>query len=917
MKKIILLILITGTLYGQSTLESEYIVDYNAIELPKTPNAASMLTYGNTPINLAVGKAQINIPIFSLEVDGVTVPISISYDPSGIKVDDLASCVGLKWSLNAGGGIFRNVRNIPDEDGWLTSQWTSIPPSHYALNQNTSAWQFQTAAMAGTRDHNPDIFSYSFLNYSGGFFFKPNGELLLNTKDKLIMDWYDKAYDYEGNEYTFGSSAATQEKSRNQSIHVSITPGNQASVDGYDYPTDITTGWMLETIKTKNNQVIQFEYENYDLGYTWNQHSHNLAMITACDPKHGEPSHYGKISKSSTIHNYKNKLIKKISSEVIEVMFNYSTDSSLSLWQRQLDEILIKDLITNTIIKRFEFDYGIFNGDPRLKLTQLTEVGLNNISKPPHKFFYNTAPLPSKNTVFKDFFGFYNGTSGPRNSLVHRSPEVMAAFNISPGSHISFMNNNTGTRTVDESFLQNGVLEKIEYPTGGNTLFLYEANKIQSKYCGGLRIKEIYDQDVDLKKYQQKKFYYYGLEGLNMESNIHLTKKTIGSSPYFYSNFVDRPDVARSGYYYKKVVTETYFNGNIEFTEESNFQEDGTTYGQIKSQLKSKKYYNKSNELIKSMDYEYDYIGTTDSFNWLVMADQICRSIESWGVLGYTTGWNHQIVGNTALLPIKIATTEFRKTTPLSALEPVTVVNELTYNDDDLNTLKETKSTKLTRSESAGVVSFIETNPTGEVLEVDYEYVDDYSLTTLPKGLVVSKEVKRNGSQIYGQFLEYDVNGNMTSAYNFNKAGGTHTGGANYVPNHYERTVTYLYNQGKPTQVKGENNISTAYIWDSTNTYLLAQVVNATFTTASSYISGSLDLTNPTNIVNQIDNIRQGLSSAQVTTYIYDPLIGVTQVIDPKGYTMNYHYDDLHRLEYVIDGNGNVLSENEYNYGTN
>ena len=402
-----------------------------------------------------------------------------------------------------------------------------------------------------------------------------------------------------------------------------------------------------------------------------------------------------------------------------------------------------------------------------------------------------------------------------------------------------------------------------------------------------------------------------------MESNIHLTKKTIGSSPYFYSNFVDRPDVARSGYYYKKVVTETYFNGNIEFTEESNFQEDGTTYGQIKSQLKSKKYYNKSNELIKSMDYEYDYIGTTDSFNWLVMADQICRSIESWGVLGYTTGWNHQIVGNTALLPIKIATTEFRKTTPLSALEPVTVVNELTYNDDDLNTLKETKSTKLTRSESAGVVSFIETNPTGEVLEVDYEYVDDYSLTTLPKGLVVSKEVKRNGSQIYGQFLEYDVNGNMTSAYNFNKAGGTHTGGANYVPNHYERTVTYLYNQGKPTQVKGENNISTAYIWDSTNTYLLAQVVNATFTTASSYISGSLDLTNPTNIVNQIDNIRQGLSSAQVTTYIYDPLIGVTQVIDPKGYTMNYHYDDLHRLEYVIDGNGNVLSENEYNYGTN
>ncbi len=65
-----------------------------------------------------------------------------------------------------------------------------------------------------------------------------------------------------------------------------------------------------------------------------------------------------------------------------------------------------------------------------------------------------------------------------------------------------------------------------------------------------------------------------------------------------------------------------------------------------------------------------------------------------------------------------------------------------------------------------------------------------------------------------------------------------------------------------------------------------------------------------------LNNLRNlpALSDALVTTYTYDPLIGVTSITDPRGETIYYHYDDFNRLEYVLDQDGKVLSKNEYNY---
>ena len=222
------------------------------------------------------------------------------------------------------------------------------------------------------------------------------------------------------------------------------------------------------------------------------------------------------------------------------------------------------------------------------------------------------------------------------------------------------------------------------------------------------------------------------------------------------------------------------------------------------------------------------------------------------------------------------------------------------------------------------VASYSLDNPNGEIITVDYKYVDDPTinppLSSLPVGLPISKEVKNGSTKIVGQYFEYTNPGNIKSAYRYNKGGGTHFGGPSYVPTEYELDISFLTDQGRPTQVRGKDGVITSYIWGCNDQYPVAKIIGLSYALIPSgtiMTIKNLSVANPYNeasLITALNGLRTSFPSAQVATYTYNPMVGTSTITDPKGVRIEYIYDDLGRLEYVRDQELNILGKNEYNY---
>ncbi len=97
----------------QSFAQDElYSLNYG--DVIQSPTAESFAKYGYTPVSPYTGVPDISIPIWDLKKGDIEMPVSLSYHAGGIKVEEIASWVGLGWNLNVGGVITRQIKQLPD-----------------------------------------------------------------------------------------------------------------------------------------------------------------------------------------------------------------------------------------------------------------------------------------------------------------------------------------------------------------------------------------------------------------------------------------------------------------------------------------------------------------------------------------------------------------------------------------------------------------------------------------------------------------------------------------------------------------------------------------------------------------------------------------------------------------------------------
>ena len=149
--------------------------------VPPTPNAFKMTDYYSQRPNMYTGTANVNIPLYTIDFDGWQLPLSISYNATGIRTNEEASEVGLGWALNATGIISRTVRGSDDlyEGGGIgknigyvynPQEITYDMGYDFISDQGNPPFDSYYHHLASTNpDTQPDIFNYNFFGYSGSF----------------------------------------------------------------------------------------------------------------------------------------------------------------------------------------------------------------------------------------------------------------------------------------------------------------------------------------------------------------------------------------------------------------------------------------------------------------------------------------------------------------------------------------------------------------------------------------------------------------------------------------------------------------------------------------------------------------------------------------------------------------------------
>ncbi|GGF30331.1 hypothetical protein [Flavobacterium limi] len=1038
----------------------------------KSPQVHLLKEFANHPVDLSSGLVDVSIPLYEINFGDIKIPLNLKFHASGLKADITENGIlGLKWVTNIGGFISREVRGYPDEKNdhkqginnlaytpdWITLFGGTNDNRPFSGNNviftNQDLSQFSMPGIYGKyEDTEYDIFTFLLPNgKSGKFILKDiNGNKTASFmpyqpyKIKIISEYlYSSVYhttttieltDDLGFIYKFGKNdlnkpyyETDQEYySVNCWLLNSITSPNAKDIIKFEYINTLVNGnSTLPPVIIHDQLTTSPNYFSNDMNICSNSVLYDLI---------GNDLHYNHFVKNYNSPPGRNQeacILTKITYNDLSINFNYLQNVP-DLNGFLLNNIEIKN--NAEILKKIEFD---ITSPGRESLSELEKPSYlnflqikdkNNQVIEKYKFeYYNLDNLPNGNKLVNsaDYWGYYN--SQVQNVISQETVNIAFTSPVGAcangGSITQYYNSEigaSGSRFSNSEDMKIGMLKTITYPTGGQTEFEYESNKIMSTVgnptdCGGLRIKTVIEKDkngAEIKKKEYKyglnedgggqipnylypdpntkneieetatdwkvidNFMYMGNHGplgfRNQSANVtYITRVFSGYFPSRYYTFLNKL------IYYNKVTEyigdssnnigkiENYYSNNIPQIQDYNFNTSNFTYKNNKfavdpsnfwsgNNLNQKIEYKKANNntyiKVRETNYSYqdyivDEIFDTSIFKYKTFygleanqdqdrlksnsntiakqeLERIINSPESF--FGYKTQ------------KYTIGVENLAETTEKLYLTNNDSIVQTTINEYDLNkpTFLRERTTINSKGESitqkfsypfnsnTGVYSQMATanviSPVVENITLNNNKVTGSALLTYKKSddnFVPDKNyiAQLNSTVPFANFTAFD--------------GSTKDSRYGADP---ENTYDAYDDHGNPIQITSKGKATTVYVWGYQKDYPIAKIENATYTAGqpntitaaqqaliNTAIAATINETTSvteTILREKLQLVRAGFPDAMVSTFTYDPLIGITSMTDPKDYTTYYEYDSYGRLKQVRDKESKVLSANKYNY---
>ena len=920
--------------------------------IPSSPEAMSIAQYVNYPINYCSGLAQIEIPLFEVQSGDITLPVSLSFHASGLKTKTIADWVGLGWTLNAAPSISCSVKGLPDERGYL-----------YSCADYNNIVDI-VGVGKGTLDSQPDEFYYKLCNSSGGFFFYRNDNS--EPAKAITIPFKPIKIDYEQLPKIGIGFRITDEKG------LFYRFGDQA--DGSGYYTEntnfgaATTSWKCtEICSNKTNRKINFTYE---APYYFDIYSQAEDMIQVEDsiPNYTKVISYFNGEKSSAffvpvtntwdaipsfeeypycgiISSYKvqSRKLKCITFDNGNIDFIHHNGTG----RHDIEWIKIRNN-NNQIVKQFHFFQTPYNvREDGYKVMRLDSIQIldkaGNIAEVYRFDYYNHTyyfPTLKEQVGSDDFWGYYNGINRGTNIplLTIKQKYDEGEFTIGADTRNSHLE------------METGMIKSIIYPTGRKSEFEYETNRYWrigehpnttgDWPAGGLRIKRITETDP-INGEQTVRNFVYGIA----ENGLGIIRHQIEPDDFMYEK-ENREQRKKIRTFTPNSITDLFYSeGSPVLYEEVTEYFTGDKTGNDQNGKIVYRY------AINEEECKTKIPGTTLVFN----------KRNGWknGLLLSQTQYKY-VSGNY----IPVMKTEY-------AYKPKNMQQYITHDTydnwvvakDPHPTLDHGRFISHTNIIESGCIKPVSETTTcyydnGDTLTTTHNYIYENSqhlyptiIETFNSDDKVSKEIRRYPSDLslsgndeiarqklleegrINTLLQYTVldNGDsLTTTSHFNLFGNkayiekvsVNTGENN---SEEERVIYHKYDSyGNPLHITKDNSQKIVYLWGYKAQYPIAEIKQAGYEDVTniipeaqlSVIAGKA-APSPEDIA-LINQLRETLPSiAQVTTFTYEPLTGVTSITDPRNQTIYYKYDPAGRLEEIYrlkNGNKEIIEAYKYNF---
>lgn len=248
----------------------------NQSVIPPSPVSREFAKYITQEVALYNGTPEINIPLYTIQLKGLAIPISLSYHASGIKFGQIDGDVGVGWILNSGYRVSRTVYGYADETQSMPPDMLTTINTLEANGDIVARDGFLSkfvpwvdldfgSSYNGFLDGEFDRFVFSTPSTSGEFIITDRANRTVSTieESNLYIDYKVgqslcsdlnnvsitglKITDDVGNQYTFGEYNPQSE------CHIETT---SPLYGGY-----IATGWPLSEIVTPAGEEVKFNYE--------------------------------------------------------------------------------------------------------------------------------------------------------------------------------------------------------------------------------------------------------------------------------------------------------------------------------------------------------------------------------------------------------------------------------------------------------------------------------------------------------------------------------------------------------------------------------------------------------------------------------------------------------------------------------